>query len=75
MMRNYIAKSIDRYPKTTENMKLQLQWGKDDSGKLLGDADKVELQKNIAGRELVAAEIQGLVPRMPAQGTGTRAEC
>jgi cyclase len=65
MMRNFIAKSIERYPKTTETMQAQLASGKDDSGKPLTDKDRAELQQEIAGRELVAVEIKGLVPHMP----------
>jgi cyclase len=66
MMKGFIAKSIERYPRATDAMKRSLESGIDKDGRPLTDAEKKDITNQLPGRALVAAELKNLVVHMPS---------
>jgi cyclase len=57
---SYDAANLERYPKRLAALKADLAQGRGQDGKPLSAADTENLRKTIAGREQVAAELQGM---------------
>jgi cyclase len=61
----YTSSFIGRYQKSTADVRQRLETGKAEDGKPLTEEARKELQKNLAGRELVLAEFRDFRMRVP----------
>lgn len=61
----YTSTFIERYQKTTADVRQRLETGKAEDGKPLTEEARKELQKNLAAREQVLAEFKDFVMRAP----------